>query len=78
MPEPERLVLNLLRRIDEKTDRLADDMHEVKSYLGMLEGQYASMSNCLDRLDRRVERLERRMDLSPGTVPRASPPDVIA
>lgn len=43
----DNLVLTYLRRIDEKVDRLAEDMREVKSRLGILESQYASLSNRL-------------------------------
>ena len=50
-------------RIDEKVDRLAEDMREVKSRLGILESQYASLSNSLDRIDERVGRMENRLGL---------------
>jgi hypothetical protein len=36
----------------------------VKSRLGILESQYASISNRLDRLEMRVERIERRLELA--------------
>lgn len=49
--------------IDEKVDRLAEDMREVKSRLGILESQYASLSNRLDRIDERVGRMENRLGL---------------
>lgn len=64
---PENLVLTYLRRIDEKVDRLAEDMREVKSRPGILESQYASLSNRLDRLDERVARLENRLGLAEAT-----------
>lgn len=64
---PENLVLTYLRRIDEKVDRLAEDMREVKSRLGILESQYASLSNRLDRLDERAGRLENRLGLTEAT-----------
>jgi hypothetical protein len=38
-------------------------MHEVKGRLGALESQYAGISNRLDRLDARVDRIERRLNL---------------
>jgi hypothetical protein len=60
---PENLLLACLRRIDQKVDGLGDDMREVKSRLGILESQYAGLSNRLDRLDDRVARIERRLDL---------------
>lgn len=61
--EPENLTLVFLRRIDEKIDRLSDDVREIKNRVGMIEAQYASLSNRLDRLDDRVGRIERRLDL---------------
>tara|TARA_R110002110_G_scaffold12692_15_gene60225 strand:+ start:3271 stop:3477 length:207 start_codon:yes stop_codon:yes gene_type:complete len=64
---PDNLVLTYLRRIDEKVDRLAEDMREVKSRLGILESQYASLSNRLDRLDERVARPENRLGLAEAT-----------
>lgn len=36
---------------------------ETKERLGLLEQQYASLSNRLDRVDERLERVERRLDL---------------
>ena len=39
-------------------------MREVKSRLGILENQHASLSNRLDRMDGRVERVERRLSLT--------------
>lgn len=64
---PENPVLTYLRRLDEKVDRLAEDMREVKSRLGILESQYASVSNRLDRMDERMARLENRLGLAEAT-----------
>jgi len=64
MSESENIVLEHLLHIRRVVDDLRDDMHEVKSRLGILENQYASLSNRLDRLDMRVERIERRLDLT--------------
>lgn len=36
---------------------------EIKSRLGMLEQQYASISNRVDRIEMRLERIEKRLDL---------------
>ncbi len=60
----ENLVLTYLGRLDEKVDRLSEDMREVKSRLGILESQYASVSNRLDRMDERMARLENRLGLT--------------
>jgi tetrahydromethanopterin S-methyltransferase subunit G len=69
-PATENLVLEHLRAIRATVDRLSDDMQEVKSRLGQLEsqvailtGNYASLSNRLDRVDQRILRIEKRLDL---------------
>jgi hypothetical protein len=38
------------------------DMRELKLPLGALENRYVSMSNQLDRIDSRIERIKRRLD----------------
>lgn len=58
------IVLEHLRHIRSTVDGLRDDMREVKGRLGILESQYANLPNRLDRLDARVERIERRLDLT--------------
>ena len=62
-PATENLVLEHLRAIRSSVDRLSDDMQEVKGRLGMLETQYASISNRLDRMDDRLLRVEKRLGL---------------
>jgi predicted nucleic acid-binding Zn-ribbon protein len=57
------LLLETLKAIQGTLTRLVDDMHEVKERLGILEMQYASLSNRLDRMDLRIERIERRLEL---------------
>ncbi len=41
-----------------------EDIREIKGRLGILENQYAHMSNRIDRLDARVERIEQRLELT--------------
>ena len=57
------LLFETLKAIQGTLLRLVDDMHEVKERLGILEMQYASLSNRLDRIDLRIERIERRLGL---------------
>ena len=64
MTETENLVLEHLRHIRGAVDGLGEDMREVKSRLGIMESQYASLSNRLDRMDSRVERIEKRLELA--------------
>lgn len=59
MPNTDNIVLEHLRHIRGAVDGLRDDMREVKQRLGILEHQYASISNRLDRVDLRIERIER-------------------
>jgi predicted nucleic acid-binding Zn-ribbon protein len=62
-PGPENIILAYLRRFDEQLERLREDVLEIKGRLGMLEQQYASISNRVDRIEMRLERIEKRLDL---------------
>ena len=62
--EPDNLTLKLLRRLDEKTDRLLDDMHDLKVRITAVEEGLAGVHRRMDRLDERLERVERRLDLT--------------
>jgi archaellum component FlaC len=76
--EPDSLVLRYLRRIDEKLDRLSDDVRDLKLRVTSLVRQsaevVASQATLQSRMDRletrieRIERIERRLDLveNPG------------
>jgi len=59
----DNLVLEHLRAIRGTVERLAEDMIEVKQRLGNLEHQYASVSSRVDRVDERVQRIEKRLGL---------------
>lgn len=61
--EIDNLILEHLRAIRETQDRHTEDLREIKGRLGILEQQYASVSNRLDRMDERVGRIEKRLDL---------------
>jgi predicted nucleic acid-binding Zn-ribbon protein len=63
MTEPEQPILRLLRNIDQKVDGLRDDMRELKTRVGILEQQYASLSNRIDRIELRLDRIETRLGL---------------
>lgn len=67
MTEPDSLVLRYLRQIDEKLDRVIEDVRELKTRVGILEQQYASISTRMDRVENRLERIERRLDLVEAT-----------
>jgi outer membrane murein-binding lipoprotein Lpp len=61
--EPESIVLVMLRRIDAKIDRMADDVRDLKVRQTATEEALAGVNRRLDRLDMRVERIEKRLDL---------------
>jgi hypothetical protein len=59
----DNLVLERLREIREMLARVLEDTADLKLKVGMLEAGYASMSLRIDRIDARLERLERRAGL---------------
>ena len=68
--ETENLVLEMLRRIRGSQERMELDMQDVKARLtgveisvGQLTSQLASQSLRLDRIEERVGRIERRLEL---------------
>jgi hypothetical protein len=61
--DPDNLVLVMLRRIDEKIDGIAFDVHELKVRMTSLEERMSSLDRRMDRLEDRVDRIERRLDL---------------
>ena len=61
--EPDNLVLQYLRRIDTKVDRLVEEVHDVKVRMTAIEEGLAGVNRRIDRLEARVERIERRLEL---------------
>ncbi|MDQ6870252.1 MAG: hypothetical protein M3178_18665 [Pseudomonadota bacterium] len=55
MPEPDKLVLVYLRRIDEKVDRVIDDVRDIKFRVTNFEEGQAGIQRRLG--------IERRLDL---------------
>ena len=62
--EPDNVVPVLLRRMDEKLDRVIDDLHDVKIRLTGVEEGLNVVQRRIDRFEERVERIERRLDLT--------------
>ncbi len=69
--EPNNSVLEHLRKIDRKVDRVAEDVGEIKTTVIALDGHLASFhvqvaghSSELDRIKARLERIEQRLELS--------------
>jgi uncharacterized coiled-coil DUF342 family protein len=74
--EPENLVLVYLRRIDEKIDRLSDDIGDLRQRVSSLDEQAArirgdmvAMSSRIDGVRQRLDRIERRFDLVGSETP---------
>ena len=61
--DPESVILVILRRLDQRTERMGEDIHDLKVRLTHVEGGLAGVNRRMDRLDQRVERIERRLDL---------------
>lgn len=57
--QPGNLVLVMLRRMDEKLDRLIDEVHGVKVRKTAVEGNLTGVH----RIEARIEGIERRLDL---------------
>lgn len=63
----ENLVLERLRRMDEKLDRIESSVRENRDRLGHLERLYVSISHRVDTIDDRLTRIDRRLDLQDAT-----------
>ena len=63
MPEPDNVVLVYLRRIDEKADRVIDDVRDIKFRVTNLEEGQAGIQRRLDRVEAWLDRIERHLDL---------------
>jgi archaellum component FlaC len=61
--EPDSLVLRYLRRIDEKLDRVIDDVGDLKRRVSNLEESVVGLTRRIDRLEIRLERVVRRLEL---------------
>ena len=62
--QPDSLVLAILRRIDQRTERMAEDVHDLKTRVTAVEEGLAGVNRRLDRLEVRVDRIEKRLELS--------------
>jgi len=67
MPDPEDLMLTLLKAIRTDISTIRSDMAEVKERLGLLEAGYSSLSRRVDRLGGEIETLNRRFDVVEAT-----------
>jgi chromosome segregation ATPase len=67
---PDSLILVFLRRIDEKLDRLAAGQADLgrrvtslEAKVALVHGDFAAQSERIDRIELRLERIERRLDI---------------
>jgi septal ring factor EnvC (AmiA/AmiB activator) len=56
--------LALLRRTDERTEHMAEDLHDLKVRLSSVEANLIAMNRRMDRFETRLERIERRPELT--------------
>jgi DNA repair ATPase RecN len=61
--EPESLILRHVRRMDEKLDRLVDDVHDAKVRLTAIEEGIAGVNRRVDRVETRLDGIEKRLEL---------------
>ncbi|MGQ0681971.1 hypothetical protein [Bradyrhizobium sp.] len=62
--QPDNIMLAMLRKIDQRTERMAEDLHDLKVRMTSVEEGLAGVNRRLDRLEDRVERIEKRLELS--------------
>ncbi|HEY0327875.1 MAG TPA: hypothetical protein VGC77_02155 [Rhodopseudomonas sp.] len=62
--EPDNLVLSLLRKIDQRTERMAEDLQDLKVRVTSVEEGLAGVNRRLDRIEGRVDRIERRLEIA--------------
>jgi hypothetical protein len=60
--------LAILRRLDERTERMAEDLHDMKIRVLGVEANLAAMNGRMDRFETRLERMERRLELAHAPV----------
>lgn len=60
------LLYETLKAIQSTLARHGEELREIKERLGILEMQYASLSNRIDRMDLRIARIETRLGLVEG------------
>ena len=65
--EPDNIVLAILRKIDQRTERMAEDLQDLKVRVTSVEEGLAGVNRRLDRLEIRVERIEKRLELTDAT-----------
>jgi len=65
--EPENQTLRYLCRINQKVDRIVEDVHDLKVRMTGLEERLAGVNRRLDRVGDRLDKVETRLDLVENT-----------
>jgi hypothetical protein len=67
---PDNLVVAYLRRMDEKLDRLVDSVGDLgrgvtslETKVALVYGDFATQPERIDRIELRLERIERRLEI---------------
>ena len=60
--QPDSFILVFLRRLDEKFDRMADDVRELKGRMTNVEERLAKLDLSISGVNRRIDRVEERLD----------------
>jgi hypothetical protein len=61
--EPDHILLQYMRRFDERQERMAVDIHDIKVRLTNVEENQTIAHRRLDRIDERLDRIEKRLEL---------------
>ena len=64
MTEADNIILEHLLHIRSTLDEIQEDMREFRRPVGALENMFWSMSARLDRIESRIARVERRLELN--------------
>ena len=62
--QPDNIMLAILRKIDQRIDRIAENLHDLRVRVTSVGEGLAGVNRRLDRLETRVERIEKRLELS--------------
>ncbi|MBA3810515.1 MAG: hypothetical protein H0X27_02505 [Caulobacteraceae bacterium] len=62
--EPDNLVLQMLRRMEAKLDRVIEDVQDLKVRMTNVAEALAGVNRRLDRLELRRDQVERRLELA--------------
>jgi DNA repair ATPase RecN len=65
--DPDNLVLVMLRKIDQKIDRMSFDLHDVKVRMTAVEEGLTGIHRRMDRMEDRLDHVEKRLELSGPT-----------